>query len=111
MRLVIGVALVARGWVLWSSPPVTASMMSAVLAVAGLLLTVGLWTPVMGILVALVEIGEVLTSAGDRWTPLLLGSMAGALAMLGPGVWSIDARLFGWKRVEVRARQYSPPRS
>ena len=29
--------------------------------------------------------------------------MAGALAMLGPGRWSLDARLFGWKRIEGTA--------
>jgi putative oxidoreductase len=105
MRLVVGTALVLRGWTtLWSSPPVITAMMSAVLAIAGLLLIAGLWTPVMGSLVALIEIGEILTSAGDRWAHLLLGSMAAALAMLGPGVWSIDSRLFGWKRLEVRAR-------
>ena len=109
MRLVVGFALVVRGWTtLWSGPPVTTAMMTAVLAIAGLLLIVGLWTPVMGTLVALIEIGEILTSAGDRWVYLLLGSMAGALAMLGPGVWSIDARLFGWKRVEVRERESRP---
>ena len=26
---------------------------------------------------------------------------AGALAMLGPGRWSVDARLFGWKRIDL----------
>jgi uncharacterized membrane protein YphA (DoxX/SURF4 family) len=85
-------------------------MITAVIAIAGLLLIAGLWTPIVGTLVALFEIGEILTSGGDRWVYLLLGSMAGALAMLGPGAWSIDARLFGWKRVEVRARQSSSPR-
>jgi hypothetical protein len=112
MRLVLGFALAVRGWTtLSSSPPVTTAMMCVVLAIAGLLLIVGLWTPVAGTLVALIEIGEILTSAGDRWVYLLLGSMAGALAMLGPGVWSIDARLFGWKRMEVPSRKYATPRS
>ena len=30
-----------------------------------------------------------------------------ALAMLGPGLWSVDARLFGWKRVEASPRKTS----
>ena len=112
MRLVVGFALVVRGWTtLGSSPPAITAMISAVLAIAGLLLIVGLWTPVMGALVALNEIMKILTSGGDLWVYLLLGSMAVALAMLGPGVWSIDARLFGWKRVEVRSPKYSSPRS
>ena len=112
MRLAVGFALVVRGWTtLWSGPLVTTAMMSAILAIAGLLLIVGLWTPVMGALVALIEIGETLTSWGDLWVYLLLGSMAGSLAMLGPGVWSIDARLFGWKRFEIPTRKYSSPRS
>lgn len=83
--------------------------MTAVLAIAGLLLMVGLWTPVTGTLVTLIEIAEILASAGDPRVHLLQGAMGAALAMLGPGQWSIDARLFGWKRLEVRDRELRPP--
>jgi len=33
---------------------------------------------------------------------ILLGALAAALALLGPGAFSVDARLFGWRRVEIR---------
>ena len=36
---------------------------------------------------------------GDFWAQLLLGAISGGLVMLGPGAWSIDARLFGRKRL------------
>jgi serine/threonine protein kinase len=38
---------------------------------------------------------------------LLAGTIAGARAMLGPGRWSVDARLFGWKRIEAQPRRSS----
>jgi hypothetical protein len=72
-----------------------------------MLLIAGLWTPIAGTVVALLEIWQVVILAGDRWVALLLGTIGGALAMLGPGLWSVDARLFGWKRVEAPPRKTS----
>jgi uncharacterized membrane protein YphA (DoxX/SURF4 family) len=72
---------------------------------AGLLLLVGLWTPVAGLLVAMLEAGMLVSRAQDHWTHILLATLGAALALLGPGAWSIDARLFGWKRVNIGDRQ------
>ena len=79
--------------------------MAAFLAGSGILLISGLWTPIAATLAALIETWQILTRTGDLWVLLLLGTIAGALAMLGPGLWSVDARLFGWKRVEVPPRK------
>ena len=106
MRLVASSVLVVRaGLRLWGDPPLNITVMSAVLLVTGILLTVGLWTPIAGSLVAFVEAWNILTLPGDRWLWLLVGTVSGALAMLGPGLWSVDARLFGWKRVKVPPRK------
>lgn len=82
---------------------------SAALAVlaasAGILLLAGLWTPITGALVVGVELWGLFSQPGDPWTYILLGSIGAALALLGPGAWSIDARIFGWKRIEIRDRQ------
>ncbi len=108
MRLVLGSALAVRASsVVWSDPPITTTVMAAFLAVLGLLLIPGLWTPIVGSLVALLETWQIITVPGDRWVALLLATIGGALAMLGPGLWSIDARLFGWKRVEPSPRKIS----
>ena len=108
MRLVIGCVLVVRASLrLWGDPPLNITITAAILLVAGFLLILGLWTPIVGTSVAVIEVWKILTQPGDRWLWLLLGTASVALAMLGPGRWSIDARLFGWKRVEAPPRKPS----
>jgi putative oxidoreductase len=65
----------------------------------GVLLCAGLWTPIAGALLSAVALWSAFSGNGDFWVQILLATMAAALAMLGPGVWSIDARLFGRKRL------------
>lgn len=71
---------------------------------AGLLLLVGLWTPVVGAAITLAELWIVFSGAGDPWKPILLATLGTSLAMIGPGEWSIDARLFGRKHIETSLR-------
>ena len=80
---------------LWSGIP------CVIAAAAGMLLLIGLWTPVIGSLIAVVEIWIVFSSLTDRWTPIMLSIFAASLAMIGPGAWSIDARLFGREHIEI----------
>lgn len=108
IRLVAGAALVVRASsAAWSDPPIHTMVVSALLAGCGLLLIFGLWTPIAGALVALLETWQMMNIAGDGWVGLLLATMAGALALLGPGLWSIDVRLFGWRRIEPSPRKSS----
>ncbi|HKV95681.1 MAG TPA: hypothetical protein VJW20_24265 [Candidatus Angelobacter sp.] len=63
------------------------------------LLCAGLWTPIVGSMLAGLAIWAVFSRIADPWALLLLAAVSVALAMLGPGAWSIDALLFGRRRM------------
>jgi len=105
LRLFLGGALVlgAIGAVLHGS--VTAALANVLAATAGIFLLVGLWTPVVGAIVAATELWMVFLLPQELRLHILQAVFGIGLAMIGPGVWSLDARLYGWRRLEIPSRK------
>jgi uncharacterized membrane protein YphA (DoxX/SURF4 family) len=68
-------------------------------ALAGLLLIVGLWTPVAGVVTACAEVLVAFSSPAHPAVPAGLAVLGLTLALIGPGEWSVDARLYGRKHL------------
>jgi len=102
LRLVGGISLIIHGLARLQHGPM---VVGGLACIAGVLLLAGLWTPAAGTLVAILGAWRSISKTGDPWACILLGTIGLALALLGPGAWSIDARLFGWKRIDVRERK------
>ena len=66
---------------------------------AGILLLAGLWNPVGGLVVTMVELWIVLSRVGDPLIALMLAILGASSAMIGPGAWNVNARLFGRKHI------------
>jgi putative oxidoreductase len=118
LRFGVGIALIYFGISRLSGAlgaPITAGQ-DLIEAAGGVFLLAGLWTPVMGTLIALDELWiafSLYSSQPDsRWIHIFLAVLTAGVAMLGPGAWSIDARLFGRKRFKmedpIRGRKPSP---
>ena len=75
--------------------------LQAVGALFGAFLLLGLWTPIAGTVVAMAGTWILLSSAGDSKTSAMVVVMGITLAMIGPGAWSIDARLFGRRHIQA----------
>lgn len=107
MRLVVGFALIVRAGLRLSNDPapMNVTIPAMLLMGGGILLIAGLWTPLAGMSVALTEIWKMVMLPGDKWLWLMMGTAGAALAMLGPGLWSVDARLYGWKRLAATPRK------
>jgi putative oxidoreductase len=87
-----------------AAPVPALAIPQVVAAGAAMLLLLGLWTPVAGVLMAVAELCLAFSHPSDPLMHILLGTLGAALAMLGPGAWSVDARLFGRKRIQIPLR-------
>ena len=112
IRLVAGVTAIASAVSgSRSGPALGAASLQVLCIVLGWLLVIGLWTPAGGTLLALTALWSAFVYPEYRWGCVVIGSLGAALALVGPGMWSVDALLFGWKRLEIRprARRQPPP--
>ena len=102
LRVAAGSSLSARSiLVLGNTPTFGTGFVQLFIVTAGLLLITGLWTPVVATVMVLLELWRIISRQGDPASDILLCTLALAIALLGPGAWSVDARLFGWKRIEI----------
>lgn len=114
LRCSVGIALTCTGatGVLSNDSGPVAFAQHAIAVVTGIFLIAGLWTPVMGTLVSLDELWIALSihslELDDTWIHIFLAVVAVSLAMLGPGAWSIDSRIFGRKRIDLNFRGRRP---
>lgn len=104
LRLLAGILIIYDGaFALLGVPHWGAIILQSILMLGGIMLLLGFRTPVAGILVAIGELW-IAHSTGALRHGVVLASLGAALAMLGPGVASFDARRFGRKRIAIRDR-------
>ena len=106
LRCVAAAALIAyaSGGV-WRSLEPALLLMHGLTIMTAMMLIGGLWTPVAGLAQALLELYSNLSStAAADLNHMLWAAVGLCVAMLGPGACSIDSRLFGRRRIEVRRR-------
>jgi putative oxidoreductase len=68
-------------------------------AAAGALVIAGLWTPVTGIVISADQGWIAFSRPNGALMPIVLSVVGLSLAMIGPGAWSIDARLSAENRL------------
>lgn len=104
LRLVVGSYLVVQGVSGLKAGPRAELVLLNILATGdGMLLIAGLWTPIAASLLVILAFWSSLAHSGNPCPCLLLAAIGAALALVGPGGWSVDAWLFGWKRIDIRS--------
>jgi putative oxidoreductase len=116
LRLCVGIALISLGinGFFGAHGDLITGVRYLIAGAGGVFLIAGLWTPIVGALIALDELWIAFSLSSSprdsQWISVFLATITAGMAMLGPGAWSIDARLFGRKRFDIdrtRGRQSS----
>jgi uncharacterized membrane protein YphA (DoxX/SURF4 family) len=112
LRVVVGLTLGGHGFLcLLSSDRVTLLLFlsTGLLLLSSVLLLIGFLTPILSLLAALECLAillswfpfQLLTRFESKLELLPIIVIAAAIALLGPGAFSLDARLFGWKEIVI----------
>ena len=95
-RLLVGAA---QEYCVVATPASTVTAPQVIGALARLLPIAGLWTPVAGAVAGCAEVWIAFSPATHPGIPVALAILAVTLAPIGPGWWSVDARLYGRKHL------------
>ena len=110
IRIAAGAALAIDGKVrVQFGEPLLPLTLGLLEEAVGAVLIAGLWTPVAGVLSMALSVSEILVFHDTLCPAILLACMGAGLAFIGPGALSIDAWLFGLKRIDID-RLDGPPR-
>jgi putative oxidoreductase len=99
LRAVLAIPLIRAGSQAASSP--TPAAADLVTGGAAMLLLVGLSTPITAAVIASTQFALAWSTAANPWPFIQAAALAAALAMLGPGGCSFDARLFGRREIQI----------
>ena len=110
LRALVGYSLIARGMAYVRMPDdFVAWGLAALTFVGAAFLLLGLMTPLVALLVAVGGIGVALF---DNYLAIInLIGLSIAIALLGPGAFSLDARMFGRREITIppSSADSSPP--
>jgi hypothetical protein len=110
IRVAAGAALFTEGREKVYSGQHLGLLTLAVFTIAdGVLVTAGLWTPLAGSFAFALSISDLLFYHQALCPAILLACTGAGVAFVGPGALSIDAWLFGLKRIDIDKLE-GPPR-
>ena len=102
LRIVAGVILTHDGVTgLMGSPHREPLTLEVIAAIAAIFLVVGLWTPIAGAVVTVTELWIAVSGTGHIRGTIMFATTGVIMIALGPGARSIDALLYGRKRLDI----------
>lgn len=118
LRALVGCSLIAQGVAFVQSPNrgLGVCCAAALALTSGAFLLAGLMTPLVAVLVAIGGVGIALSLVPlpgydlfDGYPAIInLIVLSIAIALLGPGAFSVDARMFGRREITIRPNSHAP---